>query len=330
MEDKKVNKKGNLRVFSYLYVVLILLILSTVATYTWFYLSSTPRVSDMGLYVNAPSGLQLSTDPLAEQWQLQLDFSQILGQAPTLRPVTWSDAEQKFYAAYYGLDGRLSNRWEPLTDERNANKDNADGYYIMGVFYAKSGEKTRVSLTPAVEVQEGLQGAGTYVIGTPVWDANKILHNDGGNGAQNAIRIGFKIQKTDMNGQDKEEPPLFYIYEPNCDTHTDGSTGYVATPSIDLKESLIPEDRLILQTTSDWKEADPVERNAVIRTMGEFTTQTDLFTLYPEELARITLYVWLEGQDVDCNNTIGHASQVLASIQFAGDTGGNSGLVPIE
>lgn len=329
MDDNK-QKKKPLRIAVYLYIVLILLILTTVATYTWFSLSSTPRVSDLGLYVNAPSGLELSVDPLAEEWKLQLDFSEIMEETPTLRPVTWSENDQRFYAASYGLDGRISHRWEPLTDERNANSDSADGYYIAGTFYARSDERVEVSLTPAVEVQEGLQGAGTYVIGTPVWNSDRILHNNGGNGAELAIRIGILVQKTDRTGQDKEEDPVFYIYEPNCDTHTDGSGGYNATASIDGSGTLVPQDRLILQTTSSWTEANPVQRNAVIRKMGEFTTQTKLFTLESDELARITLYVWLEGQDADCTNEIGHEAQVLASIQFAGDTGGQSGLVPVE
>lgn len=330
MGRKKQERKDTSRIAVYLYIVLILLILCSVATYTWFSLSKTPMVSNMGIYVNAPSGLELSVDPLAENWQLQLDFSKITQEDATLRPVTWSESDQRFYAAHYGLDGRLQETWEPLTDSQNANKSNANGYYIMGSFYARSGEKTRVSLTPAVEVEEGLQGAGSYVIGTPVWDSQKILHNNGGSGAELAIRIGLHIQKTDLNGQKTDEAPTFYIYEPNCDSHIDESSGYVDTPSIDLRETLVPEDRLILQTTSSWKEADPVEKNVVIHAMGEFTTDTTLFHLNPDELAYITLYVWLEGQDKDCTNVIGHEAKVMASIQFAGDTGGQSGIVPIE
>ena len=46
-------------------------------------------------------------------------------------------------------------------------------------------------------------------------------------------------------------------------------------------------------------------------------------------MVRIELYVWLEGQDVDCTNRISQA-QILASIQFATETSGQSGLKPIE
>ena len=318
------------RLMLLLYVVLILMSLFTVATYTWFSISRTPEVSDMAMYVNSPTGLEISHDPFAEEWQLQLSFADTLGADGILKPVTWSEEDQMFYAASYGMDGRISEIGEPLNDQRHANKDNADGYYIVGTFYARTDQKVDVSLTPAVEVKDGLDGSGTYVIGTPVWDFQEIIHNNGGSGAEYAIRIGFKIQKTDLNGISNRGPSTFIIYEPNCDRHIDDTRGYIETPSIDGGATLVPTDRLIRQTTSTWTEAYPVQREAVIHTMGEFETDTKLFTLDVDELARISVYVWLEGQDVDCTNVIGHEAQILASIQFAADASGQSGLVPIE
>lgn len=317
------------RMISYFYAVLILLSLFSVATYTWFSLSRTPEVSDMALYVNSPNGLELSADPLAEEWTLRLDFAQLVEEHSPLRPVTWSENEQRFYAASYGLDGRLAGIWEPLNDSRNANKDNADGYYMMATFYARCDQNVTVSLSPAVEVEQGLQGSGTFVIGKPIWNPEKILHENGGQGAELAIRIGFKIQKTDLAGNESDQSHSFFIYEPNANTHIDGSYGLLQTPSVDLSGSLVPQDRLITQTTSSWTESMPVERDVVVRQLGDFTSNTELFHLKPEELAKITIYVWLEGQDADCINIIGHESQILASIQFAADPDNHGGMVPI-
>lgn len=330
MDKRQIQIRRISRPLIYLYVLIILLTLFTVATYTWFYISRTPKVSDLGLSVNAPKGLELSADPLAEEWTQQLNFLDLTGETAPLRPVTWSEADQRFYAANYGMDGRLTDRWEPLNDERHANKDNADGYYLMGTLYARSEQAATVSLSPAVEVEEGKKGAGTFLIGTPVWDAQQILHNNGGSGAELAVRIGIKIQKTDLEGTPTEEAPVFYIYEPNADLHIDGSRGYVATPSIDESAGLVPEDRLITQTASTWTEVSPVQRSVVIHDMGQFTSQTELFVISAHELARLDVYVWLEGQDADCTNVIGREAQVLANLQFAADFGGQSGLVPIE
>lgn len=314
-----------------LYVLLILLSLLTVASYTWFSLSRTPRVSDMNMYINSQAGMELSADPLAEEWKLQLDFRDLVDVTTPLRPVTWSDKEQRFYAAVYGIDGRLTDipSWQPLTDERNANKDNLDGYYIKATFYVRSGVAVDVSLSPAVEVDEGINGSGTYVIGTPLWNPPQVVHNNGGLGAENAIRIGIRITPVDQTGVPTGEPSEFFIYEPNTDKHIDETTDYIATPSIDGTEHLIDEDHLIRQTASTWTEANPVQRSVVIRELGEFQQDPKLFTLNSGEMVMVDLYVWLEGQDVDCTNEI-NGAQILASIQFAGDAGSQSGMKPIE
>jgi len=323
--------KRKLKIVVYLYVLLILMSLLTVASYTWFSLSRTPRVSDMNMYINSQSGMELSADPLAEEWELQLDFRDLVDVTTTLRPITWSEVRQQFFAAVYGIDGRLTDiaSWQPLTDERNANKDNLDGYYIKATFYARSGVAVDVSLSPAVEVDEGINGSGTYVIGTPLWDSQQILHNNGGQGAENAVRIGIRTTPVDQTGVSNGEPSEFFIYEPNTDAHIDGTTDYIATPSIDGTEHLIDQDHLIRQTASTWTEAYPVQRDVVIKELGEFEEMPTLFSMEAGDMVKIDLYVWLEGQDVDCTNEINEA-QILASIQFAGDAGSQSGMVPLE
>lgn len=313
----------------YLYMLVILFTLLTTASYTWFSLSRTPRVSDLYMYVNSPTGLELALTPDAEEWDLQLDFLDMVDVTAPLRPVTWSDAEQRFYAAAYGLDGRLTGQWEPLTDQRNANKQNMDGYYIKASFYARSGQGVDVSLSHAMEVEEGVEGAGTYVIGYPDWNAEEIVHSNGGRGAQNAMRLGFRITPVDKTGRETGRPSQFIIYEPNSLGHPDNSLGYVPTPSIDGTQTLVPEDRLILQTDSFWTEADPVQRGVVLYHMGEFKQEPRLFHLDAGETVRIDLYIWLEGQDVDCTNEI-HKAQILANVQFNASGEGHSGLVPIR
>ena len=322
-----------------LYVLIILMSLLTVASYTWFSLSRTPRVSDMNMYINVPTGMEISADPLAEEWKKQLDFRDLVDVTTPLRPVTWSNRNQQFYAAGYGIDGRLLDleMWQPLTDERHANKDNLDGYYIKATFFARTDAAVNVTLSPAVEVDEGINGSGTYVIGTPLWNAQQVVHNNGGLGAENAVRIGIRITPVDQAGVPKGNQSEFFIYEPNTDAHSDAYReehadevmDYIATPSIDGEDHLIDEDHLIRQTASTWTEAYPVQRTAVIRQLGEFEKLPTLFSMKAGEKVMIDLYIWLEGQDVDCTNEIKDA-QIVASIQFAATTGNQSGMVTIE
>lgn len=327
--DTQEKKKRKWYLLLYPYLLLILFMLLTVSSYTWFSLTKTPRVSDMYMFVNADNGLELSLTPDAEKWELQLDFRDMVDVTTVLRPITWSDAEQRFYAVSYGIDGRLTGRVEPLSDERNANKTTLDGYYIKASFYARSGMPVEVSLSPAVEVDDGIQGSGTYLIGYPQWDAENIVHNNGGLGGECAVRIGFRITPVDSTGAPLGETSEFFIYEPNSDIHINGAIGYIPTQSIDATPHLVDESRLILQTSSTWTEADPVQRNVVIHDLGEFTTDPYLFSLEEGEMVRIDIYIWLEGQDVDCTNEINRA-KILASIQFATLDDDPSGMVPIE
>ena len=329
MVKQSSKKKRRMLIFLYFYLVLVLFTLLTVASYTWFSLSKTPRVSDMYMFINTQTGLEISLTPDAEEWVYQLDFRDMVDVTTPLRPVTWSDRDQRFYAAVYGYDGRRTGQWEPLSDARHANKNTIDGYYIKDTFYARSGQAVAVQLSPAVEVDEGVQGSGTYLIGYPEWDSENIVHNNGGRGAECAVRVGIRITPVNSEGVSTGEASDFYIYEPNSNIHPDGMVGYAATPSIDGTAALVDQTRLILQSASTWTEADPVQRDVVIKDLGEFMTDTTLFKLEAEEMVKIDLYIWLEGQDVDCTNEINRA-QILASIQFAANVEDHSGMRPIE
>ena len=329
MAEKTKNTNRALFIFLYFVLVVTLLLLLTVSSYAWFNRSKTTRVSNVTTYVTTVAGLEIALTPDAEVWGKQLDFLDMVSETAPLRPVTWSEKDQIFYAAVYGFDGRLTGSWLPLSDERNANRDNYEGYYCVGTFYARTTDPVSISLTSAVDVEEGTSGAGTYLVGTPLWDPEEIKHYNGGQGAENAVRIGIKVTRLGDNNLPTDEAPLFFIYEPNCDTHADGSAGYIATPSIDGTDSLVPADRLITQTASVWEETYPVEKDVQIYTFGEFTSFTELFDMEANSKVKIQFYIWLEGQDVDCTNAIEEA-QILANIQFVATTeSGGSGLVPI-
>ena len=91
MKQRTKGQKRAIRTAVYFYVLIILMSLLTVASYTWFSLSRTPRVSDMYLFINSDTGLEISADPLAETWELQLDFRDLTPETSPLRPVTWSE-----------------------------------------------------------------------------------------------------------------------------------------------------------------------------------------------------------------------------------------------
>ena len=322
------NKEGLVKIVKKTYVLLILLCLLVTTSYAWFSISRTPKVSDMGISIASQSGLELAYkwDSDDEVWTQHLDLSQILVDSAPLKPVTWVNSENTFYASEHGSDGRMTGITKRLSDMLNANQDNSEGYYIKTTFFARTGTNVSVSLTPATVTSDGTGGAGTYVIGTPLWDDQAIVHNNGGNGAEYTIRVGIKITKLDEFGNEKADNVQFYVYEPNYDGHVDGSVGAVETQSIDGSATLVPEEYMIRQTTSTWTEAYPVQRDVQIKELGEFLSEPYLFELSPNEFAKIDLYFWMEGQDIDCMNTIGTNAKIMANMQFSAKSEGDSGL----
>lgn len=329
-KQKEFQWRGFLVLFYWLGLMAVLMLL-VAATYTWFTLNKTPRVNDMDMHVSSPAGLEIALqyNSADEDWGQSLDFFDMVEEITTLKPCTWSEEDQRLYAAAYGTDGRIVAIAKPLSDENNANKEGPEGYYAKGTLYARSDSPVTVSLAEAMTLEDGTECIGTYLIGTPVWNKEEIKHDNGGSGAEFAVRVGIRVTPVNRRGEELGES-VFYIYEPNSDGHANGTTGYVETRSIDGFGGLVPEERLITQTTSSWTEVYPVQRSVVLRDMGTFNSDTELFRLGAGDMVRIELYVWLEGQDVDCDYSIGTEAMILAHIQFAGDYGGQSGLRPID
>lgn len=324
-----------------LYVMFVLLSLFVMSSYTWFSLSRTPRVTNMNVYITSAAGLELSADK--NNWELQLNVWDTELVPVDLRPATWSEDTNQFWAAAYGTDGRqlAISQWHPLTDDRHANKMAIqNGYYMKATYYARSGMVTDVELAPALLVnEEGTQGAGTYVLGVPGWDLESLLHVNSGKGAESCLRVGFLctpgiLTDADGNGEFDTFTPnadrgAMYIYEPNMDRHQSGTGDYIPTPSIDGGPTLVPEDRMILQKASGWADMETPEISNIQLSLGEFVTNQPLFRVIPGEVVQIEMYIWLEGQDIDCANPM-NGAQLMANIQFRGTTEAHTGMVPIE
>ena len=319
------KKKVNLILYSYM--VLILLILTTVATYAWFSLSANPRVSNLSFYINSVHGMEISLDP-DTGWSQHISSEEMFDEQYVLRPATYSQKTKSFYGLEYRLDGKIRNEWFPLIEQIHSNSTSESNYYCVATFYARTDAQTTISLAPALALNDDFEVAGTYLMGKPGWNEDKIKHDNLGKGAQNAIRVAIKVIRLDSQYIPTGEEE-FLIYEPNSNMHNDGTSGYVPTPSIDGTPTIIDQDKIITQSTSYWGESDPVERDKLVYRMGTFDGDTELFTMKANEVVKIQIIIWLEGQDVDCTNNIADAA-VIANIQFNANTEGGGGIVPIN
>jgi len=324
LNKKAILKEKKSQTFILFWILLALLILLVTATYTWFGLTSVPRVNDMAIHAVASTGLEIATSYNGEYGQV-IDFAQVVSETYPLKPATWSSQTDSLYAVTYGRDGRMRDDYKLLYDNLNSNTFTNNGYYVKGTIYARTMTPCKMRLSEAVEVDGGISGAGTYVVGTPVWDSNVGGNVDGGQGAQESIRVGLRITPINTEtGVEQSNGSEFFIYEPNCDVHIDGTTGYTETENMNGGIGLIDAGHIIRQTESSWINAAPALRSVTIKTLGQFLDDTTLYDFTAPGCVKIDIYVWLEGQDVDCDNTIEKA-QIIANMQFGVDYGTNSG-----
>lgn len=329
----------------YIYLLVALLCMSVVASYTWFTLSWSPQVSGMNVYLTSNTGLELASAPDAEVWSNQLNIYSTeelkkyedSGERPALRQATWSEKDQCFYGPLYGYDGRLmdilsqddSDRqvisWYKLEDLIHANSTDSSNYYIKATFYARCGQPIDVMLAEPMAIDDqGTPGAGTYVIGDP----------NTGKGPETAVRVGFRITEVDQEGKSLSERGPMYVYEPNADRHTDGSLEPIPTYSVDdfLYEEPLMEDGKIKERPLVSEEHLIRQRFSKRGEPGEFLENHSLFSLNAGEIVKVELYIWLEGQDVDCSNAMSDGvttTLIEANIQFTGTTENQSGMVKI-
>ena len=324
------DKNMRMRTLTYVFILLGFVTMIVSTSFAWFSISQNTRVSDMEIYVNAPPGVTIATrfDAPEEEWGEHIEFSDLVDSRSPLKPVTWSDSEGVFKSIRYGLDGRQTNRFRTLSDAVNANTTGDKQYYICGTFFARTGTSCTLSLTKPVTMSNGELGSGTYVTGEPKWNEAYRRHDNLGKGAQYSIRIGFRVSSIDSATGEILDRNRLVIYEPNADRHLDSSVSVVPTASIDGGSELVGADRLIRQTTSTWTDAASAKSGVTIKDLGDFITDTKVFSLEAGQMARVDMYVWMEGQDVDCYG-IPEDAFLFANVQFDTDYGQQSGLVDI-
>ena len=330
MNFSQYKNKKSFQLLKILYVTFVLFALLTVATYTWFDLSFVPSVNDMSIYINSGNGLLLSFDNVddEESWTTQIDFrDKIPAETKPLIPVTYSKTDNRFYTAGYGADGRIIHLNDPVPDAEPGRYVTNNGYFMQVSFYARSDQDVSVYLSEAVETEEGKIGAGTWLVGTPVWDATSVSHRNAGGGAETAMRVGIKVTDMSLTGVEIGQG-TFYVYEPNYDRHIGGGTGYQETYSIS-GGTLADADKHILQSSSTWTDADIAQKNVVISQLGTFKEDPYLFDLIAGKTMKIDLFFWLEGQDVDCGNLLVQKAMIMSNIQFRAEAQGGSDLKPI-
>ena len=321
--SKKSKRKTNVK--SSVLVLLLMAILLIVSTYAWFTANTTVTISTLDVHVEASNGIQISADGI--NWKALLENTDITpGQtldanytntnqiSANLAPVSTTGAlnSGKMDMFLGRLDADQTGVYK-LTATKETDTKGTSGNYIVFDVFLKVNSATDLYLTDTSNVtvksgttDRGLQNAARV--------AFCVLGNVDANSTTSAIQSASNINTT-------------YIWEPNYDTHTQSGANQASSVygqstnaganntalSYYGVKAAITTPELPNSTSSTYFGA--VTPN--YQTKATPTAATQIFGL-SAGITKVRIYMWVEGQDVDCENNASGAD-ISYSIGFTID-----------
>lgn len=324
--NKKGKRKNDLR--SSIILLLILLLLLITSTYAWFTANQTVKISSIDVYIEAQNGLQISTN--ASTWKSIIENTDITTNAysgnknqlpTTIEPVSTIgqvDASTGRMKMFYGTVTANKGTgiyeltakeelYEGAKDESEGSNDEGVRRYVAFDVFLKVDAETKIQL-----------GEGSSVIMTD-------REGNSDKGIKEASRVAFCVLgKADAGTAADEITPIVggttsYIWEPNANLHTAAAKEHAANnyqvgdlltdgsddaiPYYGIKQAITTAVPIANTNGGDTTNFAAV---TTIPTDGDedgvIVGTQELLTLQPG-ISKVRVYMWIEGQDFDCENT---------------------------
>jgi hypothetical protein len=281
----------------------------TTATYAWFTKGDTGRVQNLTLQAEAASGIQLSAD--AKNWKSTITATDLndtsLGNSlPTgeVSPLSSTGALGQSEGTYgtlvlYQLEQELDSEYVTTA------ADTTGGSNVMRFdFYVKN-DNDDTGATLLLDFDDSNKSSVT---------ATKDGETDKGNGIQDAVRVAFIRQgyvKTSTSGyastvltKKTDASTANLIWEPNSKEHVKyGGNSYIDTYAIKAAFNKSMSVKISDNGTIDKNFSSVVAKQSTFKEsdLGD-ATSVSLGEIPGQSITKFTVYVWFEGQDVDCTN----------------------------
>lgn len=312
-------------------LALIMLIISgislTTATYAWFTANRAVNVQEIDVKAQASGGIQISAD--AEHWSNEVKIDDLLAEGlstkgihnyiPTsaLKPVTTIGVVSDDAAGSFNFFlGELNGAGDKVSLVSTADSDN--NYVAFDLYF--------YSATP----QKIVFNAGTQVVAKNV-DTPLSAATD--TGLKSSVRVGFLVQGNDatatpataigLNGGKKADQT---IWEPNADTHTEyaknmlgAKEGEASTTmggkAITPLEGDPAKPSYVLPTSASNFETITTAHGLKTSTVAQAYPSGTIFD-FKAGITKVRVYVWLEGQDIDNEDTASLGTGVGIKLNF--------------
>lgn len=353
--SKNQKKKNNLKLSILLLILLLLVLIAS--TYAWFTANQTVTVDSVDVHIEAQNGLQISTN--ATDWKSLIENEDITtkayagnkNQLPTsMEPVsTVGDIDNTtgFMKMYYGkVESDETDGFDKLTAtaeaEPVANEQTIPKFVSFDVFLRVNSD-TNLKMTSGSKVvmKDGSTDKG-------IKQASRVAFCIEGN-----TPAGSDVKTiTELKGAKSFSDPAktVYIWEPNANLHTAAAVAHakdnynITTTTGGAKSDIVtyagikqafatktllkdtytagdnfstikPDYVTLANANGEMLNADGSEGTK------EKPAEQKIFTL-TAGITKVRVYMWIEGQDVDCENTAS-GTDISYNLQFTIDNGKN-------
>lgn len=301
----------NKKIFYSLVMLLITAIALTTASYAWFSANTNVELGQLDVSVTASDGIQISMD--AEVWKAVLATEDIKvaeayvgakNQFPThLTPVSTVGTNETIgkFDMYKGTVTGVD--FDKLTTVKSPEANGTTGDYIAFDVFIKSGSAVDLTL-----------------------NTNSIVKgkDDNSKGLEYSARVGFLKQGTDSSftasaARTLNEGTVGVIWEPNADQHTTiaiNQLGAVQGKPLAYKGVKADGEELDLTT----QVTDYFSSVSTIKSTTAEKFPTDTILSIEEGITKVRIYIWIEGQDIDCEDTVSQGSGLSTVIGFSKKT----------
>lgn len=315
-KHKKKEKKRRYRLFYLLLLLLITTLSLSVSSYAWFTTNRLVRVDLLNVNVRAQGGIEISVD--GTNWKSSVSVDDIITASDTY-PTNTNQIPQTLEAV--STVGKIENG--KITMYHGNAVNNATGNYVLettrSIEVASAGENSTGKFITFDLFLKTNNNTQLYL--TP--ESNATYGGNKSVGIENAVRFAFVEEGTTFTGaplgtiqsMTTSDQSKVHIWEPNYDTHTeygienarDVYQMNITSPSEPLNyDGVLNEIPKIAGVTtnnaSENKYPMYFQRvNIDYYTKNNFDNNVQIFSIN-SGITKIKVYMWIEGQDVDCEN----------------------------
>ena len=329
--SKKDEEKRKNRISGLLFLLLLTIVMLATTTYAWFTSNKTVSISGIDVTVETSSGIQISTN--AVDWKTIITNSDITSgaysgnynQLPAVLTAVSSigavDSSSSMgrMKMYYGLveANESTGNFELTASEITSETQGTNGSYIAFDIFLKVDTTSQVYFGSGTGV---VAKSGTTEKGLSY--ASRMAFVKEGHGTSTASASSITSQHS---------PVLQKIIEPNYDSHTafgvaQGQSYYTtysnvnsisagtgnAKVSYDGVKANITNGLLLNNTNasanSSYFQTVTTTELPTTYSTGAYTGSNTQYAQLDAGITKVRVYLWVEGQDIDCENNASGAN----------------------